>query len=142
MTLSDRSPILDVECRTYGEYAGDMTIAVDPPRKWWQPGPGELLHRVHRKQDHQGAGPRQPAGARSGATRYATESACNPRILTYWSPISPTGCSCATGARRWSCPTSATVDTFDDCGNLFAAGIPINLDRAITDGQLKRPVTW
>src|SRR6478735_10528356 len=38
---SDRSPILDVECRTYGEFAGDMTIAVDPPRKWWAAGPGE-----------------------------------------------------------------------------------------------------
>ena len=41
VTLSDESPILDVECRTYGEYAGDMTLAVDPPRKWWQPGTGE-----------------------------------------------------------------------------------------------------
>ena len=41
VTLSDESPILDVECRTYGEFAGDMTLAVDPPRKWWQPGPGE-----------------------------------------------------------------------------------------------------
>ncbi len=64
VTLSDESPILDIECRTYGEFAGDMTLAVDPPRKWWQPGPGELLHRVHRKQDHQGAGAGQPAGAR------------------------------------------------------------------------------
>ncbi|MDT5282362.1 MAG: 3-oxoacyl-[acyl-carrier-protein] synthase, partial [Mycobacterium sp.] len=26
---------------------------------------------------------------------------------------------------------------FDDNGNLFGAGIPINLDRAISDGQLK-----
>ena len=42
VTVSDRSPILDVECRTYGQYAGEMTIAVDPPRKFWQPGPGEL----------------------------------------------------------------------------------------------------
>ncbi|PRC47897.1 3-oxoacyl-ACP synthase, partial [Mycobacterium sp. ITM-2017-0098] len=41
VTLSEESPILDVECRTYGEYAGDMTIAVDPPRKWWAAGPGE-----------------------------------------------------------------------------------------------------
>ena len=41
VTLSDESPILDVECRTYGEYAGDMTIVMDPPRKWWQAGPGE-----------------------------------------------------------------------------------------------------
>ena len=64
VALSDESPILDVECRTYGEFAGDMTLAVDPPRKWWQAGPGRGLHRVHRKQDHQGAGPRQPPGAR------------------------------------------------------------------------------
>ena len=28
-------------------------------------------------------------------------------------------------------------DTFDECGNLFGAGIPINLDRAISDGQVK-----
>ncbi len=48
VTVSDESPILDVECRTYGEYAGDMTIAVDPPRKWWQAGPGRGLHRFHR----------------------------------------------------------------------------------------------
>lgn len=41
VTLSDESPILGIECRTYGEYAGDMTLAVDPPRKWWQPGVGE-----------------------------------------------------------------------------------------------------
>src|ERR1700744_4685787 len=41
VTLSDDSPILDVECRTYGEYAGDMTIAIDPPPKYWEPGPGE-----------------------------------------------------------------------------------------------------
>ena len=34
-------------------------------------------------------------------------------------------------------PKDRHVDTFDDYGNLFAAGIPINLDRAITDGRLK-----
>jgi 3-oxoacyl-[acyl-carrier-protein] synthase-3 len=30
------------------------------------------------------------------------------------------------------------VDTFDECGNLFAAGIPVNLDRAITEGRVKK----
>ena len=43
VAVSDVSPILDVECRTYGEYAGDMTMSVDPPRKWWQ-GVGALSH--------------------------------------------------------------------------------------------------
>src|SRR6201999_222659 len=41
VAVSDQSPILGVECRTYGEYAGEMTLAIDPPRKWWAAGPGE-----------------------------------------------------------------------------------------------------
>ena len=32
VTLSEQSPILDVQTRTYGEFAGDMTIEMDPPR--------------------------------------------------------------------------------------------------------------
>jgi 3-oxoacyl-[acyl-carrier-protein] synthase-3 len=35
-------------------------------------------------------------------------------------------------------PAEKHTDTFDDCGNLFAAGIPVNLDRAITEGRLKK----
>src|ERR1700731_5355620 len=34
VTVSDRSPILDIECRTYGEDPGEMTLTADPPRKW------------------------------------------------------------------------------------------------------------
>ena len=34
-------------------------------------------------------------------------------------------------------PESRHLDTFDECGNLFGAGIPVNLDRAISDGQLQ-----
>lgn len=37
---------------------------------------------------------------------------------------------------RSSLPPQRHRDTFDECGNLFGAGIPINLDRAIADGQL------
>ena len=42
VTVSDQSPILDIECRTYGEYHGEMTLTSDPPRKWWAAGTGEL----------------------------------------------------------------------------------------------------
>ena len=34
-------------------------------------------------------------------------------------------------------PAERHVDTFEECGNLFAAGIPVNLDRAITEGRVK-----
>ncbi len=35
-------------------------------------------------------------------------------------------------------PKEKHRDTFEQCGNLFAAGIPVNLERAISDGQLKK----
>ena len=74
-------------------------------------------------------------------TRCATESDWRPRTSTCWSPTSRTGCSCATGVRRWSCPQERHVDTFDECGNLFAAGIPVNLDRAISRRRSSRRAT-
>ena len=34
-------------------------------------------------------------------------------------------------------PKERHRDTFEECGNLFGAGIPVNLDHAISDGQVK-----
>jgi 3-oxoacyl-[acyl-carrier-protein] synthase-3 len=34
-------------------------------------------------------------------------------------------------------PEERHSDTFDKCGNLFGAGIPINLEAAIVDGRVK-----
>ena len=76
----------------------------DPPRKWWQAGGGRALHRIHRKQDHQGAGPRQPSGPRGRVSGVSIESDCPPRTSTCLSPTSPTGRFCATGGRRSNCP--------------------------------------
>ena len=39
---------------------------------------------------------------------------------------------------RWNCQRSDIATPSSMCGNLFAAGIPINLERAISDGQLKK----
>lgn len=64
------------------------------------------------------------------------ELARSPRILTCLSPTSRTACFGATGARRWRC-RERPLDTFDRCGNLFGAGIPINFDRAVSGGQLE-----
>ena len=38
-------------------------------------------------------------------------------------------------------PAERHVDTFDECGNLFGAGIPVNFDRADLRRSGRRPVT-
>jgi 3-oxoacyl-[acyl-carrier-protein] synthase-3 len=134
--LSDESPILDVECRTYGEYAGDMTIAVDPPRKWWQPGPGEgyigfteskitkVLARGNRQVPEVSYAVCDRIGVKPKDIDLLVTNQPNRVFLRNW-------------REALELPKSRHLDTFDQCGNLFAAGIPVNLDRAISDGQLK-----
>ncbi|MBU8821754.1 3-oxoacyl-ACP synthase III family protein [Mycolicibacterium goodii] len=136
VTVSDTSPILDVECRTYGEYAGDMTIASDPPRKWWQPGPGEgyigfteskitkVLARGNRQVPEVSYAVCDRIGIRPRDVDLFVTNQPNRVFLRNW-------------REALELPAERHVDTFDSCGNLFGAGIPVNLDRAITDGRVQ-----
>jgi 3-oxoacyl-[acyl-carrier-protein] synthase III len=137
VTLSEESPILDIECRTYGEFGGDMTLAVDPPRKWWQPGPGELhigfteskITKVLARGNRQ-----VPEVSYAVADRIGVK----PKDLDLLVTNQPNRVFLRNWRDALELPKERHVDTFDDCGNLFAAGIPVNLDRAISDGRLKK----
>jgi 3-oxoacyl-[acyl-carrier-protein] synthase-3 len=137
VTVSDKSPILDVECRTYGEFAGDMTISMDPPRKWWQPGPGEayigfteskitkVLARGNRQVPEVSYAVCDRIGVKSKDLDLLVTNQPNRVFLRNW-------------REALELPKERHLDTFDECGNLFAAGIPVNLERAISEGQLKK----
>ncbi|MBS4728837.1 3-oxoacyl-ACP synthase [Mycobacterium sp. SM1] len=135
VTLSDRSPILDVECRTYGAYAGDMTLAIDPPRKWWQPGPGEGFI---------GFTDTKIAKVLARGNRLVPEVALavcdrigiSPKDIDLLVTNQPSRVFLRNWREALGVPCERHRDTFDECGNLFGAGIPINLHRAITEGQL------
>ena len=136
VTVSDRSPILDVECRTYGEYAGEMTLSFDPPRKWWQAGPGEgsigfteskitkVLARGNRQVPEVAWAVCDRIGLPAKDIDLLVTNQPNRAFLRNW-------------REALELDKSRHLDTFDECGNLFAAGIPINLERAISDGQVK-----
>jgi 3-oxoacyl-[acyl-carrier-protein] synthase-3 len=136
VTLSGQSPILGIECRTYGEYAGEMTLDPDPPRKWWEPGTGELcigfteskitkvLARGNRQVPEVAVAVCDRIGLPSKDIDLLVTNQPNRVFLRNW-------------REALELPKERHRDTFDECGNLFGAGIPINLDRAISDGQIK-----
>jgi 3-oxoacyl-[acyl-carrier-protein] synthase III len=136
VTLSDESPVLGIECRTYGEYHGEMTLTSDPPRNWWAAGPGELsigfteskitkvLARGNRQVPEVALAVCDRIGLSSKDIDLLVTNQPNRAFLRNWRDA-------------LELPKERHRDTFDECGNLFGAGIPINLDRAISDGQVK-----
>ena len=137
VALSDKSPILDIECRTYGEFAGDMAISMEPARKWWQPGPGEgsigfteskitkVLARGNRQVPEVSYAVCDRIGIKPKDLDLLVTNQPNRAFLRNWRDA-------------LELPKERHRDTFEQCGNLFAAGIPVNLERAISDGQLKK----
>ncbi len=137
LALSDTSPILDIECRTYGEYAGDMTISIDPARKWWEAGQGEgcigfteskitkVLARGNRQVPEVSYAVCDRIGIKPRELDLLVTNQPNRAFLRNWRDA-------------LELPKERHLDTFDECGNLFAAGIPVNLERAISTGQLEK----
>ncbi len=135
VALSDASPVLDVECRYYGQNAADMTLAADPPRRWWEAGPGEgyvgfneakiikVLARGNRQVPEVVRAVCGRIGVKSNDLDLLVTNQPNRLLLRNWNEalgISP----------------ERHRDTFQECGNLFAVAIPVNFAAAVADGQI------
>ncbi len=136
LRLSDDSPILDIECQYYGEHAGDMTLASDPPRQWWQAGEGEgyVSFNENKIIKVMSRGNRQvPRVARIVCDRIGVKSKDLDLLVTN----QPNRLFLRNWSEALELPHERHRDTFQECGNLFAVGIPVNFDAAIDDGQVK-----
>jgi 3-oxoacyl-[acyl-carrier-protein] synthase-3 len=135
VTLSDTAPVLDIECRYYGQHATDMTLAADPPRRWWAAGPGEgyvgfnegkiikVLARGNRQVPDVVRTVCGRIGVKPGDLDLLVTNQPNRLLLRNWSEA----LGIAPERHR---------DTFHECGNLFAVGIPVNFEAAVSDGQI------
>lgn len=110
--------------------------AVDPPRKWWQAAPGEgyigftnakITKALARGNRH------VPAVALAICDR----SGLAPKNIDLLVTNQPNPVFLRNWPEPLELPRERHRDTVDKCGNLFAAAIPIKLNRAIDDGQLK-----
>ena len=130
------SPVLGGVCRSFGEYSADMTAVADPPRKYWAAGPGQI---------HVGFTEAKIAKVLARGNRLVPEVAYEvaDRIgvrtsdLDWFITNQPNRIFLRNWREALELPAERHPDTFDECGNLFAAGIPVTLDTAITDGRVE-----
>ncbi|HZA10105.1 ketoacyl-ACP synthase III family protein [Mycobacterium sp.] len=136
LSLGDDSPILDIECQYYGENAGDMGLAADPPREWWQAGEGEgyVSFNENKIMKVMSRGNRQvPRVARRVCDRIGVKSKDLDLLVTN----QPNRVFLRNWAEALEVPFERHRDTFQECGNLFAVGMPVNFEAAIDEGQVK-----
>lgn len=135
LVKSGDSPILDIETRHLPEFAGQMTVIADPPRRYWEAGSGEM---------HVGFTESKIAKVLQRGNRLVPEvaSAVCGRIgvPTQDLDLLVTNQPNRAFLRNWrdalQLPQERHPDTFDDCGNLFGAGIPVTFDRAVDEGRV------
>lgn len=129
------SPVLGRTCHSHGEYSADMTGVADPPRKYWEAGEGQL---------HIGFTEAKIAKVLARGNRLVPEVALEvahaidiaPSDLDWFITNQPNRIFLRNWRDAMQLPQERHPDTFDECGNLFAVGIPVTLDTAIADGRI------
>lgn len=136
VTTSGTSPVLDLVTRHISDYGGDMTAVLDDGRKYWEPGESQLrigfteaaiakvLERGNRLVPEVVTDLCRRLGVSTTEIDLLVTNQPNRTFLRNWRE------ALQLSERRHP-------DTFDSCGNLFGAAIPITLDRAIRSGRLK-----
>ncbi|WP_051023231.1 3-oxoacyl-ACP synthase III family protein [Nocardia pneumoniae] len=131
----DSAPILDIECRTYPEFAGDMDFSTNGDRKYWEPGEGQgcvsfteskvtkVFARGNRLVPEVALTVCDRIGVKGSEVDAFVTNQPNRLFLRNWHDA-------------LELPPERHPDTFDSCGNLFAAGIPVTLDVENRAGRL------
>ena len=127
--------VREVVCAQHSEYAGDMTAAVEPPRKYWEAGEGQLhvgfteakiakvLARGNRLVPEVALAAAAAGGLRGPDVGHLVTNQPNRTFLRNW-------------REALELPAERHPDTFDECGNLFAVGVPHTFATARGDGRI------
>jgi 3-oxoacyl-[acyl-carrier-protein] synthase-3 len=127
------SPVRAIYTRSYGEYANDMRVKSDDGRPWWEPGekPFYLDFAESRVARIVLRGNRLVPEALREACRAAEVA---PKDLDVLITNQPNAFFLRNWREALELPEHKHVHTFDEHGNLFGAGMPICIEKAIDAG--------
>ncbi|WP_394829235.1 3-oxoacyl-ACP synthase III family protein [Pendulispora albinea] len=136
LTASNESPILAIDCVHIPEHAGEMGVTLDNERKYWEPGTSQMRLRFTEGNvaDVIARGNRLVPEA---VRRVCEKSGIAPSSIDALITNQPNRAFLRSWREALELPPERHMHTFEECGNLFGAAVPITLDRAIRSGQLR-----
>ena len=132
---SAEAPVLSTVFRNYPEYAGDMTGEVEPQRKYWEPGEGQLRIAFTESKV-------MKVFARGNqlvpevAMAACDEIGIAPKTVDTFVTNQPNRLFLRNWRDALELSDEQYPNTFDECGNLFGAGIPVTLDTENQAGRI------
>ncbi|MCM6778881.1 3-oxoacyl-ACP synthase [Nocardia sp. CDC159] len=131
LTADDRSPVLGVHVRSTPAFAQDMSPATGDGRKYWEPGSGELEIAFAQEKSKEII-----ERGNNLIPEVVGELCKNLEIsnIDYLVTNQPNRLFLRNWRNALGLTTDQHLDSFDRCGNLYGAAVPITLDMAIRDG--------
>ena len=137
LVANSESPVRSVITRSYGEWANDMRVVNEAGNSWWEPHSTsfyidfteERIGEVFRR-----GNALVPAIVRDACTAAEITPAQIGVLVTN----QPNTIFLRNWREALEVPKERHVETFGEYGNLFGAAIPVDIERALTDGKLKR----
>ncbi|SCE86855.1 3-oxoacyl-[acyl-carrier-protein] synthase-3 [Micromonospora echinospora] len=137
LRVGDESPILDVELRNLGEFAGDMGVRLEDGRRYWEPGRSQLdvsftPDKVRKIIERGNALVPEVVGRLCDRLDVPT-SAIDLLVTNQ-----PNRLFLANWRESLGVDAARHPDTFDEYGNLFGAAVPVTLHEMLRQGRPNR----
>ncbi|HEY2510591.1 MAG TPA: 3-oxoacyl-[acyl-carrier-protein] synthase III C-terminal domain-containing protein [Polyangiaceae bacterium] len=137
VVANDEAPVRGIVQRSYGDYADDMVVKCDEDAEWWAP---------HRSSLYIDFTESRIASIVSRGNQLVpamvNESCKASEVRSQDLDLLITNQPNTNFLRNWReallLPKEKHLDTFEEYGNLFGAAIPINIERAMEKGLLKK----
>ncbi|RJQ81499.1 3-oxoacyl-ACP synthase [Pseudonocardiaceae bacterium YIM PH 21723] len=139
VTTSAHSPVLEIECRNLGEFAGGMEIVTgdgSTPHHYWEPNAGQgwlgfsdssiakVLSRGNRLVPEVITAVCDRLGVSTAEIDTLITNQPNRLFLRNW-------------REALQLDQERQIESFNDCGNMFGAAMPVNFERGVRDGRIK-----
>jgi 3-oxoacyl-[acyl-carrier-protein] synthase-3 len=137
VVANDEAPVRGIVQRSYGEYADDMKVTCNEELPYWDPHRSVLRidFSEQRVADIVMRGNKLvPAMVRESCRAVEMD----PKDLDVLVTNQPNAVFLRNWREALQLPKEKQIETYDEYGNLFGAAIPINIERAVQDGRIKK----
>ncbi|GII80013.1 3-oxoacyl-ACP synthase [Sphaerisporangium rufum] len=134
LRASGESPILATEVRHYPDHAPDVALKLDDGRLYWEPGTSEFDVAFDNSKAYNII-ERGSEIVPEVVTRVCERIGATPKDIDLLVTNQPNRLLLRNWGAALGIEAPRHFDTFDSYGNLFGAGVPVNLDHALRAGR-------